>query len=244
MEQKTGVIIPKEIIKKADDLFGKKPEKLTSKQLNAVMLDTQKALIDPQGELVQKIGRYGQGVDKDSMDIRMAMKYGGYNKGIFTDTCILISDTKIAKENYEKMWLDDTTKEVKKLIKNGAETPFDKLVENLMQVKRDSIKDNEHDFPDFRFITDTIHEKKVYLKGYYADNEYFSNVVLTTGVRFIVLNANKFAFMKKQFPDAEMRTSNTDIVIPLVQFIQDDKVVGAISPINIENKDIPYELTN
>ena len=160
MEQKTGYIIPKEIIKKADDLFGRKPEKLTAKHFNQAMLDTKKAIIDPTGELLQKIGRANRGIDKEKIDTRMAMKYGGYNKGIFTDSFILISDPEIAKANYEKLWLDDATKGAKKLVKEGTEIPLQELIETFRKCNLNSVKDNEKDFPDCRFIINRIFKNK------------------------------------------------------------------------------------
>ena len=245
MKQETkGYLIPKEIAKMAGDLFGKIPEKLTTKQLNHLMKTTGKAIIDPTGELLQKIGRANRGIDKEKIDTRMAMKYGGYNKGIFTDSFILISDPEIAKANYEKLWLDDATKGAKKLVKEGTEIPLQELIETFRKCNLNSVKDNEKDFPDCGFIINGIFKNKLKMRGYYADREDYNNVVLSTGRRFIVVNADKFAFLKKHFPDAELRSTDLGSNISLAQFIQNDKVVGAVSPLNIENKNIPSEFKN
>ncbi|MBA7492550.1 hypothetical protein ES702_03100 [subsurface metagenome] len=226
--------------KTSEFLYAKPFGELKKAELNRVLETSKQPLPDSTGEYISKIGTPAKGLEIRPMEDAHAMYiFGGFEKGLLTDSHLLIIDEKIAKkvltdiiEKYKKARIKEV--QTVEVSYKEAQKIVDKEVEGY---KKRFVKD----FPDTKeIVTKEAIEKStsLWIQGHEVTELGPPITILTDGKIQIGIDTNKLAFLNKHFPNAEIKATGVDK--PVI-FMEKGNLKAVVMPIRME--EYPFKIT-
>lgn len=191
-------------------------------------------------EVVHKVGNAKKGIEKFNLESRPVLRYGGYNKGVFTDSYMAVMDKQGAKKIYDELIHDEALRGAKILKKAGKPVDMAKVEAKAKRIFAEEAKHNESNYPDLSKIISDAPTTKAGIKGYYARPNQVVEAVLSDGKIHVNVKADILAKMEKVLPGAEYRITG-ELGDP-VQVVKNGKVKGLIMPLRSSYDDIPEKI--
>lgn len=226
--------------------YGKPASKLSPTQIAKIMAD-KKVAIKGDRSIIQKMARWQAGYTLD--ESREALIYGGTLNGYYTDGYVLLSD-KTAVKQMDSIIEDKFIKDYVKQARRNSGNDFnireaEDAAKKALAGKRQDLKDQYPKIgsPD---MANHLHLKDVSpitaeVMGYYTPKDTNLRYAVIKGAKtYVVLDANKLAFMEKMLPGHKLKITNNSLAP--VQFVKNNKINGVIMPLKQDGSDIPDSL--
>ena len=211
--------------------FNKTFEKASKSEARNAFIETD-AIVLKDEKVFDKITNPKKGIEWNKFKQQPRLK-GFLNKGILTDAYILVNDKQVANKIYNKQMMANASREARKLAKFGAD--YKEAYDNEISKEKQSIKEFEKESETLgveKILPKKPSTKNASIQGYFSTSGEIY-VSITNGETNAVVNADKLAFLRETFPNAQLAFEGVKTPI---QFIEGGKVKGLLMPTTIENK--------
>ena len=232
-EQKPKMKLGEAMKKKASVV--KTKSLVQGKEIRETIL-TSKTPIKHQPGMENKVGLPSRGFELERFSTNPGL-LGLFGKGMATDSFVLLIDKDASSQLLEDYIKKENTKEKRKLVSMSAsEKEINNfLSENEKRIRQD-VKDKKDEAPVVEDILPKVISKNVpEIIGYDKLTDFSKNIImyLKHGETTVAISADKYAFIKKYLPDAELRI--TDKEFSPVQIVVNGKLKGLVMPIKQES---------
>jgi len=235
-----GPVVPETLEEQSIFLYDKPFSELNKAELMKVLETSKQALPDETGEYINKIGTPAKGLElRPTADEHARFIFGGYEKGLLTDSHLLVLDETVSKkvltdiiEKYKKA----RVKEVQTVEISYAEAQ--KIVDKEVEGYK---KEYAKQFPETEKIVpkeDIEKSTPLWLQGHQVTELGSPVTILTDGKIQVAVDTNKLAFLNKNFPNAEIKATGE---LKPVLFIEEGKLKAVVMPIRVE--EYPFKIT-
>lgn len=210
----------------AKEKFGKDFSSVSSSQKQLVLQATKVPLITSDINQITKVGLPTRGVSSDVFDRKPDLLYGGLQKGVFTDSYILIDDKAVADKILNGILDKQNKSEIATLVKRGMTFPEAEKV--ILTKAKESIASSK-DFPEYKNIIPTGKSELGVPVGIQTTRNYpYPTVFFRAGEDIVSFDVNRVAYILKQYPNAQFQIYGIDKPAAI---ISGGKRVGLIMPI-------------
>lgn len=205
-----------------------------SKEIRETILAS-KTPIKHQPGMETKVGLPARGFEFEKFGTNPGL-LGLFDKGMATDSFVLIIDKNASNQLLEDYIKKENSKEKRKLVSMSAsEKEINKfLSENEKRIRQD-VKDKKDEAPEVdSIIPNTVSKNVAEIIGYDKLTDFSKNIImyLKHGETTVAINADKYSFIKKYLPDAELHI--TDKEFSPIQIVVNGKLKGLVMPIKQE----------